>query len=551
MARRKARGTVDPKWIRTKADEAAVLAGCYVDEAAGQRVEDFCSRLLRHSKGQWAGQPFTLMPWQRDLIYQVFGWRRPDGRRRFTRVYWEIPKKSGKSQTCSALALYLLIADDEPGACVACAAVDRDQAAIVFDACAEMVKASPDLGAELEVIDSRKVIVYRAASARLVALSADVPGKEGLNLSGLVIDELHAHKNRAMFDTLLHSGAARRAPLSVVITTAGVYDPASIGWEQHEYARQILDGTIADDTAFFAYIATADPAADWTDPATWRQANPSIGVTVQESELAEQCRAAQHSVALQNAFRRYRLNQWTQTADRWIDLGLWDENDAHPIDVDALVKRKSWGGLDVAAVSDLTAWVLVFPCKADPTALDILARFWLPENVVRESKHRSLYRQWVSQGWLTLTPGDVVDYNFVKTQVLADAERFGLVDLAIDRLFQGQQLATDLQDEGVTVYPFGQGFLSYAAPMVEFQRRLEARRLHHGGNPILRWMADHVVVRVDPAGNFKPDRQRSTEKIDGICALVMALDRVMRDVDHAPRKRGVAKIWTREGFRPA
>lgn len=525
MARKPAKW--DRSWVRTAADALAVERGCYFDLKAAKRVRDFFRTFLRHSKGVFSGQPFELQPWQwSDVVAPLFGWKRADGSRRYRRAYIEIPKKNGKSALCSGISLYLLVGDGEAGAVVANAACDRSQAGIVFDEAAEMVRSSPDLAGALEVIDSRKTIVDRAHGGRYYAMSADVPQKEGLNISGLVTDELHAQRSREMSDTLLHAGAARRQPLSVTITTAGVYDPGSIGWETHEYARQVLDGTIEDD-AFFAYIKAAPADADWTDPATWRAANPSIGVTVHEGELAEQCKAAQFSVALQNVFRRYRLNQWTSQASRWIDLALWDANDVHPIAPDTL-PRKCWGGLDVAAVSDLTAEVLLFPCQSDPAALDVLARFWLPENVLRESKHRALYQQWLSGGWLTLTPGDVVDYAFVQAQVVADAARYGLVDLAIDRLFQGQQLATDLQDEEIAVFPFGQGFLSFAAPMVEFQRRLEAKRLHHGANPILRWMADHVVVRTDPAGNLKPDRQRSSEKIDGVVALVMALDRAIR-----------------------
>jgi phage terminase large subunit-like protein len=514
-------------------DRRAVAAGCRYDREAARHAVAFFTQFLRHSKGKWAGEPFTLLRWQDRVIRQLFGWKRKDGTRRYRRAGIWVPKKNGKSTLAAGVILYLLVADDENGAEVYSAANDRGQASIIYHEAANMVRQSPHLARRVQAIDSRKTLAYPARYARYEALSADVPTKEGLNASGVVVDELHAQKSRAMWDTLIYAGAAREQPLHLSISTAGVRDTTSIGWEQYEYARKVATDQI-DDWAFLSIIYEAGPHDEWTDPAIWKKANPSFGTTIQPHIFAEECREAEASPAKQNTFRRYRLNQWTAQAERALDLKLWDANNIHPIVLEVLAGRRCWGGLDLAAVSDLTAWVLLFPCDADPDALDVLARFWVPEAQLRTGRLRDLYQSWVDAGYLTVTPGEAVDYGQVRVDVLADAEGFDLKDLNVDRLFQGQQLAQELTEEGLTVLAIGQGFLSFAAPMVEFFRRLTARQLHHGGNPILRWMADNLVVKLDPAGNMKPDKQRSTEKIDGIVALVMALDRVTRQGGEKP-----------------
>ncbi|MBE3072500.1 MAG: terminase large subunit, partial [Acidobacteria bacterium] len=365
--------------------------------------------------------------------------------------------------------------------------------------------------------------------SRLVALSADAPGAEGQNLSGLIVDELHAHKTRALFDVLLHAGAARRQPLSITITTAGTYDPASIGWEMHEHARQVLDGTIADDTAFFAFIATADPAADWTDPATWRAANPSIGVTVTEEELTEQCRAARHSPALENVFRRYRLNQWTAQTSRWLNLETWDACDVHPIVEADYHGVRPVGGVDLASTADMTAACWLLPCAhGDAGALDVIVRCWLPEAALAASKNAGLYEQWRRAGWLTVTPGNVVDHGFIVKAILEDAARFGCDSLGLDRMWQGMSAALALADAGLAVFPVGLGFLSMAPLVAEAERLILSGKLHHGGHPILRWNLDSVEMVSDPAGNLKPNRGNRDRKIDCLVALLLGLDRHLR-----------------------
>jgi phage terminase large subunit-like protein len=287
------------EWIRSEGDERAVLAGCWFDREAGERVCDFFERFLVHTKGEWAGKPFALFDWQKkDLVMPLFGWRRRNGERRFRKAYVEVPKKNGKSGLCSGIALYLLMADGEPGAEVYSAAADRDQAAIVYGESEKMVLKSPSLQKHLRVVASRKTIIYQRTLSYFRCLSADVPTKEGLNIHGLIFDELHAQRNRELFDTLQYGGAARRQPLLVSITTAG-FDRNSICWEQHDYADKILRGVV-DDPSFFPLIYAAGEEDDWTDPVVWRKANPSFGLTIREDAFAEEAREAQEKPSQQD-----------------------------------------------------------------------------------------------------------------------------------------------------------------------------------------------------------------------------------------------------------
>lgn len=504
-------------------------------EQRAEAVVQFFKTELRHSKGRWAGRPFELLPWQERIIRDLFGTLRPDGRRQYRTAYIEIPRKAGKSTLAAGIALTLLL-EGEPGGEVYSAAADRDQAAIVFETAKAMVEASPRLSREIQVY--RRALYVPRFGATYKVLSADAPTKHGLNAHGIVFDELHAQPNRELWDVLTTSVGAREHPLIVAITTAG-YDRQSICWELHEYACKVRDGLV-DDPTFYPAIYAADEEDAWDDPATWHKANPSLGITVPVEFYEQEARKSKEMPSYENTFRRLYLNQWTQQVDRWISLALWDENGRQIIDEAALAGRTCYGGLDLGAVSDLTAWVLVFPDEDDPDAIDVLARFWVPEAALQNSqnRYREQYRRWAKEGWLQVTPGEATDYGFVKRQILADAQRFSLVDLNIDRYFQAHQLANEMMDElgEERIVGFGMGFASMAAPMKEFERRLLARKIRHGGNPVLRWMADNVAVKQDPAGNLKPDKANSQGKIDGIVALLMALDRAMR---HEQSKRSV------------
>lgn len=502
------------------------------DEARANLVVKFIKR-LKHTKDRWAGVPFNLQPWQERHIREIFGTVREDGLRQYRTVYWSTARKNGKSEIGAALALYLLTADGVAGAEVYSAASDRDQASIVFRVAAQMVRQNATLRSACKVIDSQRTIYFPRNGSVYRALSAEAASKHGYNPSAIIFDELHAQPNRDLWDVLTTGSGTRAEPLFVAITTAG-FDRNSICWEQYEYAKKIASGIVQDPTFYPAIYETPEDA-DWTDEANWPGANPGLtnddgseGFRSLEEMRAFAARARQIP-ALQNTFRRLYLNQWTSQADRWIDMHLWDEN-AGRVDEDTLRGRTCYGGLDLASVSDLTAWVMVFPHEGDQERLDVLARFWVPEARLHDTanRYRDQYQAWRTLGWLRTTPGDAIDYEFIKEQILRDARTFNLVDINIDRLFQGHQLGIELMEEGLTVVGIAMGAKSLSVPMHELNRRLLVRKICHGNNPVMRFCADNVAVRTDANQNMRPDKAASQGKIDGIVALVLALDRAMR-----------------------
>ena len=438
--------------------------------------------------------------------------------------YIEVPKKNGKCTLFSGLSLYLLCGDGEAGAEVYSAAVDRDQASIVYNEAANIVEASPALSGRLAVVRSTKRITYHRNRSFYKALSADVPAKEGLNAHAVLVDELHAQRTRDLWDTLRYAGASRRQPLHLSVTTAG-FDRFSICWEQHQYAEQVLQGVITD-PAFFAFIAAAGPEDDWTDPEVWQKANPSFGITVNADQFAEDCKEAQESPAKENSFRRYRLNQWTEQDVRWLSAEKWDACEGVPGDLDG---RDCYGGLDLSSTTDLSAFVLVFP--NDDGSFDILAYFWVPEEGAkrRARRDRVPYEQWIREGYIEATPGEAIDYDRIRNEIKELGERYSIQSIALDR-WNATQLSTQLASDGFEMVAFGQGFASMSWPTKKLEELVLSGRLRHGGNPVLRWMAGNASIETDAADNWKPSKKKSRERIDGIVALIMALERGTTDV---------------------
>lgn len=496
------------------------------DERAAKVAVAFFERVLRHTKGEWSGQTFKLPPWQRKIVRELFGWKRADGTRRYRTAYIEIPRKNGKSTLCAGLALYLLCADGEPGADIYSAAADRDQAAIVFDTAKGMFAASAELE-EMGQAFKRVITTHDSPPCVYRVLSADAYTKHGLNASGIVFDELHAQPNRDLWDVLTTSTGARRQPLTIAITTAG-YDRNSICWEQHEYARQVLNGTI-DDPTFYGVIYAADETDDWADERVWKKANPNLGISVKLDYLRTECKRAQMSPAYQNTFRRLHLNQWTQQETRWLDLSAWDACGS-PYDAKLLDGAACYGGLDLASSSDIASFVLDFPSENGEDELHTwLPWFWVPgDNLVeRARKDRVPYDAWARQGLIETTPGNVIDYDYIATKIEELAVRYNIREIAFDR-WGAFQISNRLINAGLTMVGFGQGFQSMSQPTKDLLRIVMDRKLRHGANPVLRWMADNVVVSQDASGNVKPNKQKSREKIDGVVAGIMALDRAVR-----------------------
>jgi phage terminase large subunit-like protein len=506
--------------------------GLRFDVATANRAIGFFS-FLKHSKGKWAGEAFALAPWQAFVVGSLFGWKRADGFRRFRTAYNEVPRKNGKSTLSAGLALLLAFFDGEPGAEVFCAATKRDQARIVFGEAKRMVQKTPSLKQRIRVFVSN--LSVQETASKLEPLGADADTMDGLNPHGAVIDELHAHKNRSIVDVMETATGARRQPLQFEITTAG-FDRHSVCWEHHDYSAKILEGILEDDS-WFAFIASADAGDDWRDPRTWAKANPNLGASVSLEDLERKCRKAINVPAAQNAFRRLHLNEWTEQEERWLDMIVWDAC-AAIVDLDTLRGRIAFGGLDLANTRDITAFVLVFPDRG----YDVLPFFWVPQEGVRERsrKDRVPYDVWVRDGLIEATPGNVTDYDVIRGRIKELAALYRIKEIAYDR-WNATQLVTQLQEDGAALVPFGQGFASMSGPTKELEKLVLERKLRHGGNPVLRWMASNVTVRQDPAGNLKVDKAKSSEKVDGVVGLVMALGRATLDAGPT------ASIYTNRG----
>ena len=485
-------------------------------------IESLC-----HTKGTWAGKPFELIDWQEQIIRDLFGVVKENGYRQFNTAYIEIPKKQGKSELAAAVALLLTCGDGEERAEVYGCAADRNQAKIVFDVAVDMVRFCPALSKRVKILESQKKLVYKPTNSSYQVLSADVANKHGFNTHGVIFDELHTQPNRKLFDVMLQgSGDARMQPLYFLITTAG-NDTNSICYEVHQKALDIQAGRKIDPT-FYSVIYGAAEDEDWTDPKVWKKANPSLGITVGIDKVKAACLSAQQNPGEENAFRQLRLNQWVKQSVRWMPMEKWDAC-AFPVSEDDLEGRVCYGGLDLSSTTDITAFVLVFPPGDDDGRYIILPYFWVPEDTLdlRVRRDHVPYDLWERQGVLMTTEGNVVHYGFIEKFIEKLGERFNIREIAFDR-WGAVQMVQNLEGMGFTVVPFGQGFKDMSPPTKELMKLTLEQRIAHGGHPVLRWMMDNIYIRTDPAGNIKADKEKSTEKIDGAIATIMALDRAIR-----------------------
>lgn len=504
---------------RHLADRAAKV--WYFDQALALWAIEFFT-YLRHFKGEWAGQPVVLEPWQQFITGSLFGWVDPaTHRRRFRVAYIEVPRANGKSTMLAGWALLLTGFDDEPAAEIYCCATKREQARIVLDTARGLAVGG---GLKSHLTISRHAVIHGPSASRLEAVSSDAQKLDGFRPHGVIIDELHAHQTSEVVDVMHSALGGRRQPLIAEITTAGV-SRESICFEHRTYSENVLAGSL-EDPSWFGFMTGIDEADDWRDPRAWEKANPNFGVSVTFDDLDRQARQCAGMPARQFVFRQKRLNEWLQTSTQFVDRVLWDRQGGPVVPDEWFDGRECFGGLDLSSVSDLTAWCLAFPTDV-PDEYVCRWRLWVPEAAL-DGRMGAIYRTWATTDYLTIIPGAVIDYGQVKRDILADARRYQIVDLNIDRLFQAQQISNELSDEGLRIFGFGLGFLSMAPIMREFERLLLAEKIRHGGHPVLRWMIDNLVVRRDPAGNLKPDKDKSAAKIDGVIALLLALDRAVR-----------------------
>ena len=485
-------------------------------------IESLC-----HTKGTWAGKKFELIDWQEQIIRDLFGTLKPNGYRQFNTAFIEIPKKQSKSELAAAVALLLTCGDGEQRAEVYGCAADRQQASIVFEVAADMVRMCPALSKRVKILASQKRIIYIPTNSFYQVLSAEAYSKHGFNIHGVVFDELHTQPNRKLFDVMTKgSGDARMQPLYFLITTAGT-DTHSICYETHQKAKDILEGRKIDPT-FYPVIYGADENDDWTDPKVWEKANPSLGITVGIDKVQTACESAKQNPSEENSFRQLRLNQWVKQAVRWMPMDKWDKC-AFAVNEDDLRGRVCYGGLDLSSTTDITAFVLVFPPLDEEDKYIILPYFWIPEDTLdlRVKRDHVPYDVWERQEYLQTTEGNVVHYGYIEKFIEQLGKRFNIREIAFDR-WGAVQMVQNLEGMGFTVVPFGQGFKDMSPPTKELMKLTLEQRIAHGGHPVLRWNMDNIFVRTDPAGNIKADKEKSTEKIDGAIATIMALDRAIR-----------------------
>ena len=502
------------------------LKSSVYDKSAADYAVAFIENLC-HTKGTWAGKPFELINWQEQIIRDLFGTLKPNGYRQFNTAYIEIPKKQGKSELAAAVALLLTCGDGEERAEVYGCAADRQQASIVFEVAADMVRMCPALSKRVKILASQKRLIYTPTNSFYQVLSAEAYSKHGFNIHGVVFDELHTQPNRKLFDVMTKgSGDARMQPLYFLITTAGT-DTHSICYETHQKAKDIIEGRKIDPT-FYPVIYGADESDDWTDPKVWKKANPSLDITVGIDKVKAACESAKQNPGEENAFRQLRLNQWVKQAVRWMPMEKWDKC-AFSVDEDELEGCVCYGGLDLSSTTDITAFVLVLPPLDEDDKYIILPYFWIPEDnlTLRVNRDHVPYDVWERQGYLQTTEGNVVHYGFIEQFIERLGERFNIREIAFDR-WGAVQMVQNLEGMGFTVVPFGQGFKDMSPPTKELMKLVLEQKIAHGGHPVLRWNMDNIYIRTDPAGNIKADKEKSTEKIDGAVATIMALDRAIR-----------------------
>ena len=494
--------------------ENALDKGWHFDKKAAMRAINFIER-LKHTKGEWAGQRFRLEPWQQFVLWNIFGWKLADGTRRFRYVYIEIARKNGKTALSAGVGLYMLFADGEARPEVYSAATVKDQAKICFADAVEIVKAT-DLKNYLSPF--RNSIVYELKGGTFKPLSSDYGTHDGLNPSCGIIDEFHAHRDSGMFDVIKSAFGARKQPLMFIITTAG-FNKAGACYAYRENVIKVLRGVNEDDL-LFGIIYTLDNKEEWENPKMWIKSNPNLGVSLSVDYLADQVRDAKNRPeAVRNVMTK-NINLWVDAEKTWILDEVWMRcvGTTHK---EELKGCACWGGLDLSNVSDITAYVLIFH---ENDRFQLLPFFWIPEEKMQEKvrKENINYDKWVADRYVTVTSGNVIDYDFVKADILRIVADYDLRSSAYDR-WNSSQTIIDLQNEGMAFNPFGQGYGSMSAPTKEFEKLVLTEKIEHFGNPVLRWMLSTTVTKTDPAGNIKPEKEKSVQKIDGIVGSIMAL----------------------------
>ena len=480
---------------------------------------NFFAEYLTHVTGPLAGQPYILETHEKAILANLFGWYDKDGARRYRECFYYVPRKNSKSTFMAGVLLYILYTDDEPHAQIYGAAATREQAGLVFDIAKGMVLNNPVL--ENMALVQKKII--EVGTKVYKAISADANTSHGYNTHCAIIDELHAQKDRDLVDVLLTSTGVRKQPLIIYTTTAD-FCRESICNEMHDYACKVRDGVI-DNKHYLPVIYETTPDQDWRSPETWAQCNPMLGKAFPVDFLEKQFQKAVDVPAYENTFKRLHLNMKTEQADRWLPVGVWDESRGE-VDEAAIAGEPMYLGVDLSSTSDITAVVGVI--RDDQGRYNMIGKYFIPgENAhARERRDGVPYTTWARQGYIELTEGNTIDLDRIRNYINELSERHYIAEIAIDR-WNAQHITTQLQGDGFDLVPFGQGFASMSGPTKHLEKIVRDQDLVHGGDPVMRWMLSNVAVETDAAENIKPNKKRSSERIDGIVALVMAIGRAM------------------------
>ena len=535
-----------------------------------QDAVDFITS-LQHVKDPWHGVYFDLLSWQERIIRDVYGTLKPDGTRQIKHVYLEIPKKQGKSELVAAIGLKQLCADGERFAEVYGCAADREQASIIFDVAVEMVAQEPELAEACKIVPSKKRIVYLPTKSFYQVLSSESYTKHGLNVSTVLFDEIHAQPNRELYDVMTFgSGDARLQPLYWYITTAGDDpDRTSIGWEVHQKAEALLLGEKEDPTwypvifghdpeerrvwtgwGFETYEAPEEDQAQdpWEDEELWQAVNPSLIMepgkkgTVKFETLKEAYQTVKDNPAEERLFRQLRLNEWVKfKSSKWLPVDVWDQNTGLIVP-ERLRGRECYGGLDLSSTVDITAFVLLFPPDGDDKKYTVLRRCWIPADNMAERVKRDHvpYDRWVRQGLIETTPGNVIDYAFIEQEIISLRDEYNILEIGFDP-WNALQTSLRLTDAGLEMMETRQGFKTLSPAMRRLEALIKGRHINHGNDPVLRWMFGNLEVKIDENDNIRPIKGKSTERIDGIVALLNALSRYVlhEDTRSAYEDRGI------------
>ena len=513
------------------------------DDRAADLAVSFFGDALVHVKGPLTDTPFHLLPWQAEIVRNLFGWKREDGTRRYRRCYVEVPRKNGKSSFAAGLAIYLLLFDGEASGEVYGAASTRDQASLVFSIAAEMIRKNPELSAMVKIRDSKKLIMAPRSGSAYRVIPAEAGSAHGFNSSGILMDELHTWPGRQFYDALETSTGARTQPLQLAITTAG-HDRSSICWQQHVYAAGVAAGVI-DDPTFLPVIFTS--SGDWRDEATWVDANPSVGHTIGIEYLREQYTRAAAQPSFRNTFKRLHLNQWTETEHLAFRMDHYDSC-AEEYAADQFDGRSAFAACDFSSTRDLTALALVFP--RDDEGCDCLNFFWMPEAAIscRASQDQRILRAYAEAGFIQTTPGNTIEIQVLTEALLGLCDRYDIEKIGYDPWnAQGfiQSWITHGVDPG-RLLAMRQNYGTYNLPFKTLQTWLASKQFGLDASPAMRWQFSHVRGREDASGNQRPDKSRSADKIDGVCALLMAIHLALSytrvETAYTPENPGVILI---------